>query len=356
MRFIANDKILFHPARLVPLNLGTPEVIDPVTIELHISNRCNNACFYCGMDKVKDNVELSCMEITDAIDFIASIGAKSVCLTGGGEPTCNTNWPYALSYAHGKGLDVGMITNGINIKKSDHAALCKYATWIRFSLDAADPDIYLSIRKSNSFERVITNINALCSERMRSGSKTIIGVQFVVNTYNYALLSSDIQIVLRLLPNIDYIHIRPIETLVNALPYSKQELQHIFFQLHKLELLNNKKIMISEKWDMFKRFENDTADFFPFTECLAAYYIGVIDAHGDFFLCCHHLKNDNYKFCNIFDIGLNADEFFVRRNEVLQKRGPSKGFSRAQCPVGCRGAGINASLYRMQYADHKNFL
>lgn len=343
-KFINPNKIFYHPDRLVQWSLGRIRAINPITIELHLSNICNNKCLYCSMDKIKDKKMLSYSEVKQAIDFIKAINILSICLTGGGEPTLHPNFIDTIKYIFQKELEIGIITNGIEIH--DHQTILKYSKWIRISIDAADPDTYYAIRRSHSFNQVCDNIDHLIHDNT---GNCVIGIQVVVNKYNYSDLYNSVNLLLKKFPDIHYIHIRPIELKINETAYSFDERKIIFEHLEKLS--DNKKLIISDKWNLFK----DNKKFFGFKKCYAAPYIGVIDVYGDFYLCCHTLKNEEYRYCNIFDLK-DTKEFFIKREKILQALGANYGLHPNICPLACRGSGINISLEKMINDQHKNFL
>jgi MoaA/NifB/PqqE/SkfB family radical SAM enzyme len=284
-------------------------------------------------------------EIRKSIKYLYKLKVKSITLTGGGEPTLNPDFAESIKYAGKHKIDTGIITNGINLHQSDIITILSYAKWCRISLDAGDNTTYQHIRGVSKYEQVITNIKDLLSLRKLLKSNCTIGVQIVVNRYNYQELTLIYQELLFQFPDIDYIQFRTIEIKIGDNPYSEDQLSFIFSQLERLS--KKPKAIINDKWDLFR---NDRE--FCFKACYAADFIGTVDVHGDFYLCCHTVKNKKYKFINIFE----SENFIEERKKIISALGKNKGLNKKYCPVGCRGSQINIALEKYLEETHKNFL
>lgn len=213
--------------------------------------------------------------------------------------------------------------------------------WVRISIDAGDRETYKKIRGTDSFNKVIFNLQKLIEKKNKFNSKTTIGLQIVVNEHNYVNLASYVVSLLNLLPDIDYIQVRPIESLIKDDPYKIFNLDLLNSQLC---FCNKPKVLISNKWNgiYFKKFY--------FSECHASDFIYTIDVHSDVYTCCHVIGNEKYKICNISDMN-----YFESRVEFLS-RVRNKGFNPSVCFYNCRGSGINQSIEEMIKEEHKNFL
>lgn len=351
MKFISSDKVIKSEA-FIDWKQG--KTVKPQVVELHVSNRCNNACFYCSMKNVKDAKIMTDEEIGKSLDFIKAIGGKAVTFSGGGEPFCNTDFLSNLAYATAAlDLEAGVITNGVLLTKgmAEMVLSLPKVKWIRISFDAITPEIYKNIRGVDTFEIVRKNIKDLLEVKKESGAKTTVGIQIVVNEYNYKTILKFVEFCEKEFKDIDYIQIRPIETMINDKPYIGFDINVIQNQLKKIRERDNKiNVIISDKWDLiFGERE------FGFTKCYCAPFIGVIDAYGDYQLCCHVCKKEEYKICNVFET--TPEQFWVQRRAVFEKLGPALGLNPAVCPLGCRGSNINRVLEGVvQKGDHDLFL
>ena len=339
--FITSNKIFYHPEKVYRTITGDPEA--PVCVDLHLSNRCNNACQYCGA--VKSDAALMTQDvIKQSIEFIKYHEIKSVVLTGGGEPTINEHFPDVVKSLYSAGIDVGVITNGVKFSQETIEQVIPLVKWIRVSLDASDPTTYKAIRGTDHYYTVIDNIKAMMQYKRSIMASCTIGVQIVVNEHNLKFKRIYDQIMSEL-PDISYIHIRPIEVKLTEFTYTADQLVTIKGELDDLK--GKPKLLLSDKWALFYGPRE-----FGFRRCYAANPVNVIDPHGNIYLCCHHITNPKYKLGNVcHKIG-----YLTNKKITFNTLGGGLGFNPAECPVGCRGSQINIAIETMLKEPHKNFL
>ncbi len=118
------------------------------------------------------------------LDSCVALGIKAVEVTGGGEPTLHPAFPEICQEINKRHLDCAVVTNGSRLSYGGSCALAE-AKWVRFSLDAATPETYSSIRhvRPDLLGQTRGNIRALAG--MRTGPEPIIGVGFVVIRENW---------------------------------------------------------------------------------------------------------------------------------------------------------------------------
>lgn len=127
----------------------------------------------------------------EIIDDMVEMGIGALECTGGGEPTVHPDCVDIMRYALDKGLDVALVSNG-ELFRPGHVENLLRCKWVRFSLDAATPEVYAANRriKGERMHRVTANIKALTDARKQyiaSGNKCdlIVGVGFVLNKDNW---------------------------------------------------------------------------------------------------------------------------------------------------------------------------
>jgi cyclic pyranopterin phosphate synthase len=326
--YISNNKLINHPDRII--DFLTENDPCPVTAEIHLTNKCNNNCYYCGATR-GNNIEMDAEKIRKSLLFLWSIGTEAVVFTGGGEPTVNKLLPESISAAGEIGLDTGLITNGCIL---NYRHFIDNLTWIRISIDAGDKETYKKIRGVDMFNKVVENIYKIAEVK----KKTTLGLQIVANEYNQKDLEKHVETLLKL--PVDYVSIRPIESIEGMEVYKNKT--SLIMQLKEIQN-QHKNVIISNKFFIDK---ND------FKACHAAELILTIDPVGDVYICCHHVGNAKYKIGNI---DMKADEFFLNRRMVISSL-PRKGFNNKACPVGCRGHAINITCDRLIEQPHRNFL
>jgi MoaA/NifB/PqqE/SkfB family radical SAM enzyme len=129
--------------------------------------------------------------------------AQEVDLTGGGEPLCNQQISDMVKTVKVAGCRVGFSTNGSLLTKSLAEELTRLGLdWISFSVDAANANTYEAIRRGASFEKVITNIDALNQIKRTLNSQTpkmmLVFVIMSGEVENYAQLPAYIELAHRL--------------------------------------------------------------------------------------------------------------------------------------------------------------
>lgn len=341
MKYIKPDKVFYHPERIDSLLRHGQAV--PVTAEIHLSNRCNNKCFYCGQKNNHDNQDMDIENINRLNEFLINTGIKGAYFSGGGEPTLNKNIFRVLDSIDER-IDLGMITNGVVMSETLIDWYVNRFKWVRISIDAGDRETYKNIRGTDSFNKVISNLQKLIERKNKVNSKTTIGLQIVVNEFNDNL-DFHIDFLLNLVPGVDYIQIRPVESLISENPYKDFNIELLKIQIEHCK--QKQKIIVSNKWHNIL-FENKRK--FQFSECYASDFIYTIDVHGDVYTCCHVIGNEKYKICNISDMN-----YFKSRVEFLN-RVRNKGFDPKVCFYNCRGSAINKNIEDMLKEEHKNFL
>jgi MoaA/NifB/PqqE/SkfB family radical SAM enzyme len=345
-KFINGSKILFQNQSF--RNWMDGGDISPVTFDLHISNSCNNACGYCMCAGVHGKAKMTDSQIVDAVSFIKYSGAKAVVLSGGGEPTVNKHFDVAVSEISKAGMDCGIVTNGINWDAKRIEETLGKATWLRVSFDAVDAEQYKAIRKTDHFAQVVENIKAILQARSESKSKTTIGIQAVITRENMGTIPEFVELCEEEFPGIDYIQLRPVETKLGEMLFSEEERDEI---LQTIRVVNGEKVFVSDKWDLTFRGSRD----FGFSKCHCNQLVGLIDAFGDYYICCHTIGIPEYRFFNIFETPAADRDRMVK--ETIDGLGTTGGLCAKVCPVGCRGSNINRTLEMfVEPPKHKNFL
>lgn len=127
----------------------------------------------------------------EIIDDMVEMGIGALEATGGGEPTVHPDCVEIMKYALDKGLDVALVSNG-ELFRPGHIENLLRCKWVRFSLDAATPEVYAANRriKGERMQRVTDNIKELTEARKKyiaEGNKCdlIIGIGFVLNKENW---------------------------------------------------------------------------------------------------------------------------------------------------------------------------
>ena len=153
----------------------------PVSINLDLTSSCNFACPHCvdsGIINTGKHLELETIKQT--IDTLQEKGLLSVILIGGGEPTLHKNFEEIVRYIKGRGLQLGIVTNGSRLLKvAAIADLLGDADWLRLSLDAGTEKTFARSHMpkiSLSLQEILTNAQKI----KKSNPRLTLGYSFVV--------------------------------------------------------------------------------------------------------------------------------------------------------------------------------
>lgn len=132
--FTSNSvKLLKHMDRLQIIQKGgRPK---PVMFHMSPCNPCNLTCSFCCFANRNLKQMLTLDQMKSAIDQFADLGVLGMEFTGGGEPTLHPKINDAIAYAHGRGLKIGMVTNGSLLKKVTNWHM---VTWVRLGMYGFD--------------------------------------------------------------------------------------------------------------------------------------------------------------------------------------------------------------------------
>lgn len=317
MKYIRTDKLYGHPDRLQAYKNG--KTVYPVTVEIHLTNRCNIKCSYCCFADRQDNTEMSFKDAIAVVEKLSDMHVKAVAFSGGGEPTMHPNLAAVIAHARRAGMDVGLITNGVKFD----SYLLNNLKWVRFSLDAGNATLYKKIKGVDKYNDVIRNIkNAVeykedCNLPVTIGIHTVVTEDNVDRLYEIATLADFL--------GVDYFQYRPLER-GNT--------------LEKPEIPRDLRIPImdtSYKWEELK-------EATPYTCCPGADFIGVVGVDLNFYICSVHTYDKTASYGNVLTS-------FLDNRHLVQRE-----FDYSKCPIACRGAVINRCLAEYDKIEHVNFL
>ena len=109
------DKLLQHTDVLH--SIQKDKIFKPITIQLSPTEPCSSGCPFCSVAERPLKSYLPMVKIRKVLDDFKYLGAKSVEITGGGEPMLyrdketKEDINSIIEYAHNLGYEIGMITN-----------------------------------------------------------------------------------------------------------------------------------------------------------------------------------------------------------------------------------------------------
>jgi len=107
------NKFWNHPEALEGLRNGSPK---PVVSHIMLTDVCQHSCAFCSV-ATRDGNSLTMDTVRGYVEQLLPLGLKSIILSGGGNPILykngSDNFNTAVDYLHSKGLEIGVITNGM---------------------------------------------------------------------------------------------------------------------------------------------------------------------------------------------------------------------------------------------------
>lgn len=325
-------KILNHPEKIEAWMTGAPESL--ITVEIDLTNRCNNQCPGCAGGRSAGQAELTKAEILTYLDELKMVHAKAVIFTGGGEPLLHDDALDILQYAAARGFDIGLITNGLALATGPKSEWIKdlvhLCTWIRVSLDADGPEMYRQTHGVNRYYAVVGVVEKLVEAKRRDNATCTLGLGFLTGADTISGMEGFLQNARTL--GVDYAQFRPFHG-------DKTDIRILFEDLKERYPFATASI---QKYAHF-----GDANPRPYTECHGRHFTTVIGADAEMYVCCHLRGKSGYSLGNLRKRPFA--EVWEKRHNVAIK------FS--DCPLFCRNDENNRLLFELKKPKtHVNFL
>ncbi|MDX6769547.1 MAG: radical SAM protein [Elusimicrobiota bacterium] len=339
-RPFAPDKIFAHKDRVAEwLATGRSR---PVTVELDMTNACNQKCPHCfGFYPERDQARLCLGEAKAVLDQLADAGARGVTFTGGGDPLVNPDTIAAVAHARARGLDVGFITNAQRLRPEDAAALVRDCTWLRVSLDAATPAVFRLTHGMGAaeFEKVLESVRLLARLKRETGSAMTLGVGFLTSPATKA----DVHAFARLGRELgaDYAQYRPLlrrhgepeqdysdPDILAEMLRARADFETPAFRV----LCSEHKYRLIEKGELGR----------PYKKCYGQDFAAVVGADRKMYVCCHMRGVAKY------EIGDLAKATVAEVWDSEKRRAVADSVDFKDCPPLCRCDSFNQILWELK--------
>jgi MoaA/NifB/PqqE/SkfB family radical SAM enzyme len=150
-------KMLHHMKAITAFLEGTAT---PISLQVAPTSRCNLKCTFCSNVNRSSHEDLNLEDLLHVIERLRKIGLKTVEITGGGDPTLYRYINELIENCYISGLQVGLITNGIELKDKVSDCNLDKLSWVRISMNCLDyvPDIKIpEIKGTLGFSYVIND-------------------------------------------------------------------------------------------------------------------------------------------------------------------------------------------------------
>lgn len=314
----------------------------PVTVELDMTNVCNQKCPHCfGFYPERDQARMCLAEAKAVLEQLKAAGARGVTFTGGGDPTVNPDTPAAVLHARSLGLDVGFITNAQKLSEETAEVLVRSCVWVRVSLDAATPEVFRLTHgmAAPEFEKVLDNVRALVRLKRALGSAVTIGAGFLTSpktkadVYPFAKLCREL--------GVDYAQYRP---LLRRHGEPEQDysddgvLEDMLRARADFETPRYRVLCSEHKYRLIAEGALER----PYKKCYGQEFAAVVGADRKMYVCCHMRGVPKYE---IGDLNVNTVTE-VWDSEKRKTIADTVDFK--DCPPLCRCDSFNQILWELK--------
>lgn len=135
----------------------------PLHAQIEPTNFCNYDCLMCcHKDVVKKPEHMPLEKFTEIID---GLRPGYVTLSGYGEPLMHPQLFDMIGLLTQRGISTNITTNGSLLRNHFDDILASGLELVSVSLDAADPETYMRVRRKDDFERILTDMRELAQRR-----------------------------------------------------------------------------------------------------------------------------------------------------------------------------------------------
>lgn len=346
-------KIVHHPEVLH--RLRNKEHIFPLQVHLVPTNRCNQNCGFCAyrMHGYSSSQNFECrdqMETDKLLELIADLadgGCRAIQYTGGGEPLFHKDIDKALDLTFKRGLDVGMVTNGVLFNEKT-LELMANSSWVRVSVDSFETGTYTGLRGVNEkqHEMMLSNVKKLSKIRSKN---TILGIGFVVTKENYR----EVYQAARLFKEIGVDNIRISAAFTNhGFSYFDG-----WFDEARDEVAKTHADLDDQSFTVFNLFNDRVKDLFDGTQdydfCPMKHLVPYVGADSNVYMCCMLAYNDKGLIGSIADRKFSEMWYDDATVELMSSHSP-----RNDCRLPCMFESKNKFINYCIGTDamHTNFI
>jgi radical SAM protein with 4Fe4S-binding SPASM domain len=348
--FIDGSKLIHHLDEVNQWKKG--ELVFPLHVEISPTSGCNQRCNLCCVDYLGHKSKMLSEDIlVNLVDQMKDNGVKSVLLAGEGEPTANRAIMPMVERAKEIGLDFAINSNAVLIDDEMARRILPGLTWARFTLQAADRDIYNEIHKGSprDYDKAMENIANMVKVKKELGLDVTLGIQQILINENYNNIFDTAKKAKEL--GVDYFVIKRFSKHPkNTYDVPEDLWMQATEQLKQVETLTDENFNSIVRWNNFEKDPNR-----QYSNCIGISFITQILADGGIYPCSQFFYDPNYCYGNLndntFEEIFNSD----KRKEV-QKHIETK-INVSKCMTFCRHHCTNQFLSTViKTPKHENFI
>ncbi len=343
-----SNKLALHPERVSEWkNKGD---CFPIYVEIGLTNRCNHNCIFCGLDWARGTNTLETSVLLNNLNDMKNSGIKSVCFSGAGEPLLHKDFSLLVKKTKESGIDVSFSTNAVLFNEKICEETLPYASWIRFSIDAAYPKTHSIIHRTSEkdFPKILNNLVKSVEIKKKNNYATTLGVQFLLLEENKTELLEFVKLFQKI--GVDNVQLKP---------YSKNpNSNNALFQDYGsyLEFEKDLTNLSSDTFQIFFRKNriNSVSSEPSYDNCLGLPFFTIINEKGDIAPCHLYYSVPDFSYGNLYKNNFSEIWAGDKRKEIVEEIS-RKGIN--HCKKGCRLDSSNSYLHRLKNPEpHDNFI
>ncbi len=265
----------------------------PLSVNIDPCNNCQLFCKWCNAKEIIDRNNPLLMD-TDhmmrLVDFLAEWGVKGICVAGGGESTLHPDFDKLLERIVSKGMEIGLITNGLFKSDKQIEAAAKYTKWCGISVDAFHSETYHRLKGVDVIDEVFENIKKLSSLNIHQ-----LTYKFLVHPDNHQEIYLACEKAKQL--GCDWFHARIIST--KYLKDTEFNDSVIQYQYENCHLLTDDKF---EAMTIMHKQTDEGNRRIRFKKCQASILECTAEANGDVSICIDRKGDKRTRLCSHKDL------------------------------------------------------
>lgn len=330
------------------------ERVAPVTMDIAWTRRCNAACDFCAAKQqasASPALDIPREKALEFIDDAAELGVKGISLISDGESSLVDYYAESIEYMAGKGIRVGLGSNGIAFDRGLLARILPHTSYLRFNFSAGERDRYAEIMgvKPAIYDKVLENIRTAVEIVKRDRLGCNVNMNLVCDPKDadqllpFARLAKELGVHYAVIKHCFVDDDGMIKTKVEDYP----KVYDIFRECEKLTS-PDESFRVVAKWE---RIVNGSQR--KYSQCYGAQFILQMSGNG-LIAPCGPYFNEKYKAFHIGNIMRTRfrDLFHGERYAEVMRYLASEHFDAGKrCPPNCLQHHTNDWLYRYKHGQ-----
>lgn len=326
------------------------EKIAPVTMDVAWTRKCNAACTFCyAQMQASEGGEITERHALEFLEDAAAIGVKGVSLISDGESTVVPFYERSIEYGARLGLQIGVGTNGVRLKRRVLERILPHLSYLRFNFSAGDVARYKQIMglKERDYYQVIQNVKDAMEIKRRDGLQVTINMQMVTMPEFHDQIMPLARLAREIRPDyLIYKHCADNADGTLGVDYAKYDALYPIFQ--EAEKLADDDFRVVVKWSRLA--DEGKRDY---SRCFGPPFITQMSGNG-LIAPCGFLFNEKYKAFHIGNITQQRfrDIFASDRYwEVMQYLASEFFNPQKRCGPNCLQTNTNSWLFKYKNGE-----